>query len=109
MDSYRSSLVVHAPVGDVRAAVDALMTSVWTGRTELIAEEPGRGATYTVAGPPSETEGDVWLSWQFDATLDRTRVTVVLDELDHGPDATEELAMILRTLQAAVEFARKSR
>lgn len=94
MQSHRAERLVRASAAAVRSAIGEVMQTLWPGDTRSIVDE-GHDLTYVVHFDESAAAGDVWLSWSLTEVVAGTHVRVVLDEVDDGPDATDELARLL--------------
>lgn len=109
MKAHTSERVIPQQPTAVRSAIDDVMTALWPQQTSKVAEclpdAPGPAfgvVTFVVHGDPVGTEGDVWLTWKLVGEPAGTRVGLVLDEVDDGPDPAEGLEQILDALLGVV-------
>ena len=104
MYSYQAERVVPAGTDAVTGAVAELVDRLWGPAARLVADD-GLRRVDAVAASAGEEEADVWLSWHITPVGGETRVRLVLDELDPGPEPIEELATVLDMLLEQVGVA----
>lgn len=102
MWSYRAERFVEGDAAAAGAAVADLVASTWGSRARVILDEPSGERLDAISSVDGLDEADVWLTWQFTPEAGGTRVHVRLDELERGPDPTEELVELLDALAGRV-------
>jgi hypothetical protein len=104
MYSYDAERVVCADPSAVSGAIGELVATLW-GRASRLIDDDGLRRIDAVAGSDLEEAADVWLTWQLTPESGATRVRLVLDELDPGPEPIEELGAVLDMLVERVGVA----
>src|SRR4051794_28858985 len=104
MYSYATERVVPADAGTVGVAIDDLVSTVW-GPVSRVVYNDGLRRVDAVAADVRDEAADVWLGWQLTPLPSGTRVRLVLDELDPGPEPIEELSTVLDMLADRVRVA----
>jgi hypothetical protein len=89
----------HPPA--VHEAVTALVRETWGELANDVVAGRGRLLVHGVANP-GDPAPDVWLTWEFEPHPDGTRVRLLLEELDRGPDPSIALAELLDLLAGRV-------
>jgi hypothetical protein len=95
--TYEAERLISGEPLDVHAAIATVVRKMWVGRTHLVAEERLRRVDAVTVEFGSD-EPDVWLTWELTPIAGATRVRLVLEELEQGPDATEAIADMLSIL-----------
>jgi hypothetical protein len=95
--TYEAERLISDEPLDVHAAIADVVRKMWDGRTHVVAEERLRRVDAVTVELGSD-EPDVWLTWELTPVAGATRVRLVLEELDQGPDATEAIAEMLSLL-----------
>jgi hypothetical protein len=101
MDTYAVERLVPGGPPTVRAALESLVPAIWGDRARLVTD--GGDGQRTVVFALGADDVDVWLSWELTEDHGSTRVRLLLDELDAGPDPTEALGQLLDMVAATVE------
>ena len=104
MYSYAAERLVHADAGTVGFAIEELVSTVW-GPVSRVVYNDGLRRVDAVAADPRDEAADVWLGWQLTPLPGATRVRLVLDELDPGPEPIEELGTVLDMLADRIRIA----
>jgi hypothetical protein len=104
MYTYDAERVVPAHPEAVAGAVAELVAVVW-GRSARLVADDGVCRVDAVAAAGTDEAADVWLTWHLAPMGGATRVRLVLDELDPGPEPIEELATVLDMLVERVGVA----
>ena len=104
MYSYDAERVVAAEPAAVSGAIAELVASLW-GPAGRLVDDDGLRRIDAVAATDTEEAADVWLTWQLTPMPGATRVRLVLDEVDPGPEPIEELGAVLDLLAERVGVA----
>jgi hypothetical protein len=104
MYSYDAERVVQADPDAIAGAVAELVATIW-GRAARLVDDDGLRRIDAVAASDAEEAADVWLTWHITPLGRATRVRLVLDELDAGPEPIEELGAVLDMLVERVGVA----
>ena len=105
MHSYAAERLVTADASVVSVAVGDLVETVW-GSVARLLDDSGLRRIDALSASAADEAADVWLSWELTPLSGATRVRLVLDELEPGPEPIEELATVLDMLaeRVAVTF-----
>jgi len=104
MYSYDAERVVCADPTSVSGAIGELVATLW-GRAGRLIDDDGLRRIDAVAASDSEEAADVWLTWHLTPESGATRVRLVLDEVEPGPEPIEELGAVLDMLVERVGVA----
>ena len=105
MHSYAAERLVAADPMAVSTGIDELVTALW-GPAVRVLDDDGLNRVDAVAAEPADEAADVWLTWRLTPVAGATRVRLVLDELEPGPEPIEELTAVLDMLAARVGVIR---
>ena len=105
MHSYAAERLVTADPVAVSGAIDDLVHLLW-GAGSRVLDDDGLTRVDAVAAEPTDDAADVWLTWRLTPVAGATRVRLVLDELDPGPEPIEELNVVLDMLAQRVGVIR---
>ena len=97
MHSYAAVRLVPADPVEVSGAVAALVATHW-GAVGRVLVDDGLVRTDAIAASAGEEAADVWLTWQLTPAAGSTLVRLVLDEVEAGPDPTDDLVALLGEL-----------
>ena len=89
----------------VSVAIDELVTRLW-GTGSRVLDDDGLNRVDAVAAEPGDDVADVWLTWRLTPVAGATRVRLVLDELEPGPEPIEELNVVLDMLAEKIGVVR---
>ena len=98
MHSYAVERLVPANAEALAGAVAELVATLWGPAARVVLDD-GLRRVDAVAAAPTDEAADVWLTWQLTPVGGGTRIRLVLDELDAGPEPLEELGTVLDMLQ----------
>jgi len=101
MWTYEAERVIDAAPEAVSAALASVVERVWASRARLVANSAASGRVDAIAG--ERDDSDVWLTWYLEQTGAGTRVRVVLDEVEPGPDPADELVQLLELVVQQLE------
>ena len=104
MYSYDAERVVPADPVAVSAAIGDLVATIW-GRAGRLVDDDGLRRIDAVAASEHDEAADVWLTWHITPLAGATRVRLVLDEVEPGPEPIEELGAVLDMLAERVRVA----
>jgi hypothetical protein len=85
MYSYEANRIVPGSPKSIRSAIDALIGVMPPLRTRIVTDD-GMRRTVAIAGDTVTDEADIWLTWELEPHGVDTKVRVVLDETEPGPD-----------------------
>ena len=102
MWTYEAARVIDAPPGRVEAALASVMERFWSRRARVVAGSEGNGRVVALDAVPGAEDPEVWLTWRLDPATGGTLITLVLDEVESGPDPAEGLAQLLDLVEAHV-------
>lgn len=97
MWSYEAEGFVAGDPSAVRTAIAGLIATLWGGRSWTLADTAAERID-AVSTEPGHEHADVWLTWGLREGVGGIQVTVRLDELERGPDASAELHRLLAML-----------
>ena len=93
MWTYVADRVIDAAPSTVEGAASAVVRQVWGERAIVVAESNETGRMYAIGDP--EAGAEVWLTVRVLPADQGARLTLVLDEVESGPDPAEGLDQIL--------------
>ncbi|HJR25695.1 MAG TPA: hypothetical protein VJ804_09490 [Acidimicrobiales bacterium] len=102
MWTYEAARVVDGPPGRVEAALASVVERFWSTRARVVAGSEGAGRMVAIDGQPGTEDPEVWLTWRLDPVAGGTLITLVLDEVESGPDPAEGLAQLLDLVEERV-------
>jgi hypothetical protein len=85
MYSYEARRLLPGSPRSVRSAIDALLGAMPPLRTRILTDE-GMRQTVAISADVASEETDIWLTWELESHGDDTKVRLVLDETEPGPD-----------------------
>ncbi len=108
MWTYTAERVVRATLASVEAAIAPIVHRLWDTRARAVIMPATAGRIDAIVSEPGTTEADVWLTWHLEPAGRWTRVRLLLDELDPGPDPTAGLEQILDLLERQAGVVRQA-
>lgn len=94
MWSFETERTFAASTAQVEAAIPAVVERLWGDRARLVVAT--RRADRIDAIDAADGSGpEAWLTWQLESAGSQTRLRLVLDELDQGPNPAAELRDVL--------------
>lgn len=98
MWTYRVERVIRAEPDVVHRGIACLVERAWGERSRVVFDDGVANRSDAISVVPGGDEADVWLTWHLTATTDGTRVELLLDEVEPGPDPTSTLDDVLDLL-----------
>src|SRR5688572_7742323 len=99
MWTYHAERIVGASPTDVESGLAAVVAGVWGRRARLVVRSTTAGRVDAIHGESEEDGPEVWLTWHIEPAGEGTRVRLLLDEVEHGPDPRDGLEQVLDTLE----------
>lgn len=101
MWTFETERTFEASTAQVEAAIAAVIEQLWGDRARLVAAT--RRADRIDAIDTGTSDPAAWLTWQLESDGSQTRLRIVIDELDEGPNPTAELRAVLGLIERHVE------
>ena len=103
MRTYHAERLLDADRTAVHATILDLVVELWGANSRLVTDDPRCGYLHAVAASPDDEE--VWLCWELTPVAGVTKVGLTMDDLDTGPDMTDDLHAVLDLLTSRVAGA----
>lgn len=102
MHTFTAERIVDVPPIGVESTIAALVDRLWGERARTVVASTAAGRVTAIEAETGHADVDVWLTCRVEATGASTRVTLILDELDAGPDPRDGLEQLLDLIERAI-------